>query len=244
VLGNLTTTLLSAVAVAVAGISAASAADLPMKAAPRAPVVPAYSWAGCYIVGNVGGGLVGRILTDDYEGVAYGRHESSKASFVGGAGLGCNMQTGSFVYGIEGDFNWTNFKDSHYTPGREDQHDSKWDWFSTLRARFGLANDRTLFYMTAGVAWVDASYRSYDPDYGCNNTNNCAKLDKVTTGMVAGVGAEYAFTPNWTFRAEYLALFVPNKRVTDLYDTSYTYSFSSTAHLARVGLAYKFGGGF
>src|SRR5436309_11244427 len=33
----------------------ASAADLPVKARPMAPVAVAYNWTGCYIGGNVGG---------------------------------------------------------------------------------------------------------------------------------------------------------------------------------------------
>src|SRR5215207_7594134 len=100
--------LLAATALATAGISAASAADLPMRAAPPAPFIaaaPIFTWTGFYAGVNAGwgwrdddqetvvltgpgipAGLVGTLQFDDDNG-----------GFVGGGQIGYNYQIGSFV---------------------------------------------------------------------------------------------------------------------------------------------------
>ncbi|MFL4996574.1 MAG: porin family protein, partial [Microvirga sp.] len=88
---------------------AASAADLPVRAAPPAPIiaaVPVFTWTGFYVGVNAGYGwnandsiTVGGVRFDlDDEG-----------GFVGGAQAGYNYQIGSFVVGLEGDIQYADF---------------------------------------------------------------------------------------------------------------------------------------
>jgi len=120
-------TLLGAVAVlALAGTSAATAADMPLKA-PAAPVIE-FSWTGFYVGLNAGGfwgwGHEG-FWIDDSPGMRYFTFGAGQAAniaqvmsvgnvgvknsgFTGGAQIGYNYQTGPWVLGWEADLNWFN----------------------------------------------------------------------------------------------------------------------------------------
>jgi outer membrane immunogenic protein len=53
------------------------------------------------------------------------------------------------------------------------------------------------------------------------------------TGWTAGGGIEYAFTPNWTAKAEYLYVDFPSPSFT-------AGSFKDTENVIRAGINYKF----
>src|SRR5215510_11294714 len=60
---------------------------------------------------------------------------------IGGL-FGYNFQRGSFVYGLEGDWNWVGAKiDSFHLEGPETSNDVR--WLATIRGRAGLAVDAT-----------------------------------------------------------------------------------------------------
>lgn len=119
-------TLLGAVAVlAMAGTSAATAADMPLKA--PAPVVEAWTWTGFYVGLNAGGfwghgdqgfyidDSLGRYYTfgagqpANIAQVMYvGNQTLRNSGFTGGAQIGYNYQTGPWVLGWEADLNWFN----------------------------------------------------------------------------------------------------------------------------------------
>src|SRR5690242_6622148 len=91
------------------GISSAYAADMALKARP--PVVPIYSWTGCYVGGNGGGKWAntdGRVtipataLTPTSV-LDFGNSNSDNGTWIAGGQVGCNWQTGKLVLGIEGD---------------------------------------------------------------------------------------------------------------------------------------------
>src|SRR5690242_16535794 len=80
---------------------------LPMPAkAPPAPIVaPPYDWSGFYVGGHLGY-LWGRTHVDD-DGVTAERNARTDG-IIGGAMLGYNWQINRIVFGLEGDFGWTN----------------------------------------------------------------------------------------------------------------------------------------
>jgi len=120
-------TLIGAVAVlAFAGASAASAADLPLKA-PAAPVIEAFSWTGFYVGLNAGGfwgeGHEGFFIDDGLgrfftfgagqgpniaQVMGVGNQGVKNSGFTGGVQIGYNYQTGPWVLGWEADLNWFN----------------------------------------------------------------------------------------------------------------------------------------
>ncbi|MDF2972412.1 MAG: hypothetical protein K0R61_2862, partial [Microvirga sp.] len=168
---------------------AASAADLPMRAAPPAPIIaaaPLFTWTGFYVGVNAGYGW----SNDDFDAVDLA-DEDDDGGFVGGAQVGYNYQIGSFVVGLEGDIQYADFGadgtfDFDGDGVFDDDFDSS-DWFGTVRARAGVAFDRALIYATGGFAFADDA-----------------------NGWTVGGGVEYAFTNNLSAKIEGLYVNLDN----------------------------------
>jgi outer membrane immunogenic protein len=214
---------------AVAAAASALASDLPPPAAPapRAPAVylppaPVYNWGGIYFGINGGWGF-GK--TDWLVPGATTGNFNVSGGLVG-ATLGANWQSGGFVWGLEGDFDgsWIDGKNSSVcgVPNCE----TKNTWLSTVRARFGFAADRVLFYGTAGGAFG-------------NIVANVAPTFQSTSraGWTAGAGIEGAFTNNLTARVEYLFVDLSSASFNSAPGVSVKLNNLS---LIRVGLDYKF----
>jgi outer membrane immunogenic protein len=161
-------------AVAVIGFtSAASAADLPVKAPVyKAPSVVAPSWTGFYIGANAGGGWgnrsVGYAANDrasDFIFTVGGAPPATSfntSGAIGGLQLGYNWQFNRvWLIGVETDFDWSGIKGS--TPNNftflngdpvSAQVDERLKWFGTVRGRLGfLPADNLLAYITGGFAY-------------------------------------------------------------------------------------------
>ena len=220
----------------------AMAADMPTKSPVYRP--DAYSWSGFYVGAMVGAGIVTPLFADFDETFTFGNWHAGNWAFTGGGTVGYNWQSGSAVFGVEADFNWTSFDRSLLNPSFDTRFDAKWNWFSTVRARFGLALDRTLVYATAGVAIVDLDYQVFNQGESCSPDFSCAKLSKTEVGLALGAGVEYAWANNWSFKAEYLFIKLPTKDLGQAFIESQSehFQFTTDAHFARVGLNYRFGG--
>ena len=95
-------TTISLLALTTAG---AMAADIPVRAPARAPVlVPAFTWSGFYI--GLNGGYGWGTSTWDSTGSF-----DVSGGLVGGT-IGYNWQVGTWVFGLEGDIDWADIKGS------------------------------------------------------------------------------------------------------------------------------------
>jgi len=195
-------------------VGAASAADLPRRAAPP-PVfvpVPVFTWTGFYAGFNAGYGFdasssraptvigvngASTLVPPGTTAVLAFSNGSRNDGFTGGGQIGYNYQftPGSgFVVGVEADAQYVDF-------GRERNRFSATgplaaqqvfnptgvsglDYFGTVRGRLGYAFDRTLVYGTGGFAYGSGGGR----DFGLTN----ASRDSFQTGWAAGGGIEYA----------------------------------------------------
>jgi len=239
--------LLAAVIAAATSVSA-NAADmsLPYKSAPMAQ--SAYNWTGFYIGGNAGGGIANSEHLDP-DCFTCANTKFQEAFGMVGIGSGFNYQFGHTVLGIEGDYNWANV-DKTKAFARDDfdaTHGSTTQFrmseFATLRARGGLALDRTLIYATAGVAFGHIQ-----------NTTTIfgglvqASEDKWKTGLAVGGGVEFALAQNWTLKGEYLLMqfqnsdapILPAANVFCRTDTTCRMNYSESVQTARIGLNYRF----
>ena len=151
------------------GATSASAADLPARVEPVAPVVyvPAFSWTGFYLGGELGwvqtnpNYTTGAVLL----GVpfAVSPATSNKNGLTYGLMAGYNYQVGNLVLGVEGDFaGWTVGK-IRYTAVTGDFLTAQSKWGGSIRGRLGYAADRALLYVTGGAAF--ASNETSIPTY-------------------------------------------------------------------------------
>jgi outer membrane immunogenic protein len=202
----------------------ALAADMAVKAPMPAPV-PAWSWAGFYVGLNGGYGRgtdpVSFSPTDATAAVYFtvgavpaSVTTSPKGGLFGGQ-IGYNYQWSSFVAGIEADFDAANITGTGAvsTPGElgfdpfTTAAQQKLTGLGTLRARFGIAADRALFYATGGLAYGRTQLNTSVISAGsCGPGGLCASASQTQwqPGWAAGGGAEWAFAPTWSLRVEYL----------------------------------------
>jgi outer membrane immunogenic protein len=161
------------------------------------------------------------------------------------------------VLGVEGDLNWVSASQSRAADlnkgsghGGPETASFKFDALGSVRARAGLAFDRTLAYVTAGPAFghFNSAVTLLNGSFG-SGVRDVATDDDWHVGLAAGAGIEFMLDPYWTVRGEYLLLNFPDV-VANFVPTSATHAsdaitqrnFGYSAQLARVALNYKFGG--
>lgn len=140
---------------------------------------------------------------------------SINGSLVGAHG-GFNVPLGNnLVAGLEVD--WTDLGDADSvsvpttvigTDGLSFQHRSEleFEWQSTVRGRLGFVAGNTLFFTTAGVAFLEVNWSetaSKTFNGGPVVTLNHSKSETLV-GVAAGAGVEVAVTPSVIFGADYL----------------------------------------
>jgi outer membrane immunogenic protein len=200
----------------------ARAADIAAAPAVKAPAAPAYQWSGCYAGLNAGGGASASNFTTTVGTGTFlvgsdpatvsndGTGSGSGSNFLGGGQAGCNWQSGTVVFGVEGDFDYyrsnSNFLNNTDTLAAGTPfaigQSLKTDYLATIRPRLGIAADRNFAYITGGVAFTEARYtETYSDGAGGVGT---ASASKSLTGWTAGAGWEYALAAHWTVRVEYL----------------------------------------
>lgn len=170
-------------------VAGASAADLPRQAAPyRAPgYVSAYNWTGFYLGINGGGGWGrstwnGMGVTPDPSGAMVGLT----------AGYNWQGAGNPFVFGVEGDIDWTNVRGSSICGGTTCE--TRNSWLGTVRGRVGYAWDRILPYVTGGAAFGNIK----------TEVAGLAGASNSNIGWTLGTGIEAAVAPNWSAKVEYL----------------------------------------
>jgi len=212
------------------------AADIPARmgrVAPlTTPISPAFTWTGCYIGANVGYGWSPKDWDVTGTNINAGSHDAD--GVVAGGQLGCDLQTGAFVFGLEGMFDWSGMDGSHRAFGTT--FDTELSWVASVTGRAGFAVDRGLFYVKGGVAWVDE-------DYSLRNAGGSASAnDRTNTGWTVGGGVEWAFAPNWSAKLEYnyMDFGTENPRFCGGGVCAKAFDIEQSIHLVTVGLNYRF----
>ncbi|HTV30163.1 MAG TPA: outer membrane protein [Xanthobacteraceae bacterium] len=234
--------ILFAGALMLAATGSTLAADLPPSMPPpppppRAPayvpvITPQYNWGGIYVGINGGYGFGNSAWSSATTGTSTGNFNIN-GPVVGGT-LGANFQSGAFVFGIEGDGDWSNIKGSaSATNAICPSCQTANTWLATLRARAGVAWDRVLVFGTAGGA------------AGTINTSGAGITSGTNTefGWTAGAGLEFAITDNITAKVEYLYVDLQNGSWTcpaASCGTAITGNASFDTSLVRAGLNLKF----
>jgi outer membrane immunogenic protein len=238
------------------GVASAPAADLGSMPYAKAPsLAPVYSWTGFYLGANGGGGIASSDHNDPDCNVCASTKFQVGFGTVG-VGAGYNYQFGHSVVGIEGDYNWASVdKTKLYALGenfRSATTQFRMHEFATVRARGGLALDRTFIYVTAGAAFAHVENTTLIGGATIPaNIVEIASEGKWKLGLAAGAGVEFAVTQNWTVKGEYLFMKFEDSEasVVDLVSGTPTCNFnrncrmnySESVQTARLGLNYRFG---
>jgi outer membrane immunogenic protein len=249
------------------GICAASAADLPLKA-PATAASAVFGWTGLYFGVHAGGdrqsedwffpstalNTVSQAPVGAPFNVAAGGHSTS-GTLVGGQ-IGYNHQFGNWVVGAEGEFSWTNLGGSHADPTFPNTNNSRTDLLATMGARFGYATDHLLLFGKAGGAWEHSNYFTTaattfivgDPGLPPSTIPAGSREDTATLnrfGLMIGIGAEYALSPNWSVKAEYEYLDFGRQRITlspaEAGLAPFNEDIRQQLHLFTAGINYKLG---
>jgi outer membrane immunogenic protein len=218
------------------------AADMPQPAPVyKAAPAPMFSWTGCYLGANVGGGWGNDGAWRDTVGVSHGGDDFG--GVIGGGQVGCDYQNGPWVVGLAGMFDWSDLKGSAVDPfNAAFTAHTKVTMLDTATVRLGYAVDRTLWYVDGGAAWSRTD-RSFTP----SSAIACAPATCVTSGTTAsgwtiGVGVEQMIAPNWSWKLEYnYAGFGSATSNPAVGGVNSPYTVKQNINTVLVGLNYRFG---
>ena len=233
--------------VALVGIAgSASAADLAAKPYVKAPPVPPvalYDWSGFYIGVNGGGGSARKCwdFVSPVTGVLFAEGCHDATGGTAGGQIGYRWQFASWVFGLEGQGNWADFRGSNtsilFAP---DFNRSKIDAFGLITGQVGYAWNNALFYVKGGAAVTGDKYEAFSGVTGAL----LASANEMRWGGAVGAGFEYGFTPNWSIGVEYDHLFMDTRTVTLTTGGVFFESerISQNVDIGLVRLNYRFGG--
>jgi outer membrane immunogenic protein len=199
---------------AVAMTGSAVAADMAPRytKAPPAPVV-VYSWTGCYIGGNVGGGWERTRQTQIGQNSAAGVFTASPgfdfgssdgSDVIGGGQIGCDYQfANNWVIGIQGMYDYARINHRHVIPifplfNSDVRVKDMW----TVTGRLGyLFTPQLLGYVKGGGAWTSVDYAINGTFPVAFNAENAFGVNR--SGWTIGAGLEWMFAPGWSVFGEF-----------------------------------------
>lgn len=237
-----------------------SAADISTPPPPvEAPPPPAeFDWTGFYIGAHLGFGL-------DHFGFKYAINAPT-TGFSGTGGITSNgpiagVQTGfnyeipigflpgGIVLGLEGTDSWSGIRGvttvTDNSPVGNAVFGTRFLNFGTISIRAGYALGPFLLYVTRGLTYgvVESTYQvSTATGFSSAGSKTVARSGTPLHVGAVGFGAEYALTPNWTIRAEYLyeGLIANYQVFQPAAHTVIGFGTRTMYHIGRVGLTYKF----
>ena len=195
------------------------------------------SWTGLYLGAQAGYGWGKDRIKDELigsPGFSDSNDHFDMDGTTGGVYAGYNYQRGTWVYGLEFNVESANIKGD----------DAKWPFGDKITAKInGQAAARAR--LTPPLAPPCSTPPAASPlPTSRPITTTLARLtsySQTRAGWTLGVGAEYAFAPNWTGRLDYQ--YADFGRLTDpatTTDPGWQYHHDITTNAVRLGVGYKF----
>ena len=229
----------------------------------------ASDWSGAYTGAFGGLGISsGRAALRDYSGaiiptdVAYGHFprdiDRSTVGGLFGLEVGYNLQSGSFVHGIELDIGYAGVSPHHdysridNVPGSpfpgvstNTSYSTDFGFLTTLRARGGYAFGDTLVFGTVGLAagHVHNRFTLSMPQIGYTSPEWSGS--GMRAGYAAGIGIEHRVTRNVSLKFETLYVNLANRTIRGTDPAAFpgeaiSYRFSNDLFVSRFGVNVKF----
>lgn len=208
-----------------------------------AAIGPTYNWAGVFVGGTFGYGIGRNDSTFVVPAAGAETFFLSPRGFDGGGIVGYNWQFGSWVVGLDADFQGSTGRGYLTGVANGSTIDQTLPWFGTVRGRAGYAVGPALFYATAGGAFGEFKDSIVQP------AGAAASFSHGKSGFAVGGGIENKLDifgllgPNWTTRTEYL--FLDFGSVTDAFvpvgGPVQTLTSNLHEHVFRTTVSYKFG---
>ena len=244
--------LLGAVGLVVLGLAApAVAADLPARTYTKAPPYVAatvYDWSGFYIGANGGWGTSHKCWTNTSVGgfvniptIFEGCHDASGGT--AGGQIGYRWQSSAWVFGLEAEGNWADFKGSNISLPSFSllTNSSKIDAFGLFTGQVGYAWNNALLYVKGGAAVTSDKYTGTILGIVIDSAK------ETRWGGAVGAGVEYGLAPNWSAAVEYDHLFMGN--ATNTFTAvilpsvvTRTDSIGQNVDMVTARINYRFGG--
>ena len=193
--------------------SAASAADLDVHPYRQTPMIAAgWDWSGFYVGANAGYGSSRNCFDLVTTAGAFVGAEGCQNATGAVAGLQAGYRTQSYgwVFGIEGQGDWSGLRGSQvsnaffFTAPGDAVNRTRIDALALFTGQVGYAWGRTLLYLKGGGAFVGVRYN--DTIAGSGVVGVTAQANRL--GEAAGAGIEFGFAPNLSFAVEYDHLFM------------------------------------
>lgn len=144
-----------------------------------------------------------------------GIQKTNSKGFNGGVTFGFNYQKGKFFVGGETDFGLHGINSAVSRTNliipeavgitKTISQSVKSDWLFTARPRVGVAFNKTIIYVTGGVAVTNIKYNgSYSDTLPNYILSASGSFSKTKAGRTIGAGTEFKVSKHWSVKGEYL----------------------------------------
>jgi outer membrane immunogenic protein len=157
------------------------------------------------------------------------------------------------VFGLEAQGNWADLSGSNPTQNAflaGFANRSRIDAIGLFTGQVGYSWNSFLLYVKGGAAVTQDSYEIFltGPQGPLPTGFIAARGSETRWGGVVGVGAEYGFTPNWSFALEYNHLFMGSRDVGITFDPAFIAALNHSERIRQdvdmvtARINYRFGG--
>jgi outer membrane immunogenic protein len=238
--------LIATLSISTLSLGAANAADIGVRRAAPIAAGPAFVCAaqqfGGVHIGIHGGSVYHQAHRQDTDGLLTDNAGWTLNKWGGHAGgqIGYDWTTCSTVWGVVIDGSWVfgtkNFLPDNPNGGGTGGITTRVDALGTARIRSGVALDNLLIYATGGVA--AARFRTTWADTNVSSV----EFKETRWGWTAGLGTEWAWTPNVSFKFETLYVGFTDRDHSAISGGTFNFTHSDSMWISRVGLNYRWGG--
>jgi outer membrane immunogenic protein len=205
------------------------------------------NWSGLYLGAHVGGAWGSDNATvNDTNHIDTTHPFSLDANGVfGGGQLGYNLQRGNIVFGIEADLGdmalSASALNSNIVNTIPFRTSTSGGFYGDVTGRLGYTFGPALVYAKGGFAYLDGSAKVHVTD----NPSIPETAARGFTGWTAGGGIEYALTPAWSVKAEYLHFDFGNEQsATNINYMCCSYDNHLTVEAVKAGVNYHLLSGY